>query len=62
MGTNDGLSSKKVDARNEFETEEEYQNEVADMREKADEIKQHLMDSNIVVKKGNDGIVVKINN
>jgi transcriptional regulator with XRE-family HTH domain len=56
------LVQKTVDARNEFETEEEYQNEVADMREKADEIKQHLMDSNIVVKKGNDGIVVKIRN
>ena len=51
-----------VDAREEFKTEEEYQNEVADMQEKADEIKQHLMDSNIVVKKGTEGIVVKIRN
>lgn len=56
------LVQKTVDARNEFETEEEYQNEVADMRDKADEVKQHLMDSNMVVKKGTEGIVVKHTN
>lgn len=62
MGKDKGPCSKTADARNEFETEEEYQTEVADMREKADEVKQHLMDSNVVVKKGTDGIVVKIKN
>ncbi len=56
------LVQQTVDARDEFDTEEEYQNEVADMREKADEIKQHLMDSSIVVKKSTEGIVVKISN
>ena len=56
------LVQQTVDARDEFDTEEEYQNEVADMREKADEIKQHLMDSSMVVKKGTEGIVVKISN
>lgn len=56
------LVQETVDARDEFETEEEYQNEVADMREMAEEIKQHLMDSNMVVKKGTKGIVVKIKN
>ena len=56
------LVQQTVDARDEFDTEEEYQNEVADMREKADEIKQHLMDSSMVVKKGTEGIVVKIEN
>ena len=56
------LVQKTVDARDEFETEEEYQNEVTDMREKADEVKQHLMDSNMVVKKGTNGIVVKASN
>lgn len=56
------LVQQTVDARDEFDTEEEYQNEVADMREKADEIKQHLMDSSMVVKKGTEGIVVKIRN
>lgn len=56
------LVQKTVDARDEFETEEDYRNEVADIREKADEIKQHLMDSSIVVKKGTEGIVVKVRN
>lgn len=56
------LVQKTVDARDEFETEEEYQNEVADMRDKADEVKQHLMDSNMVVKKGTEGITVRIRN
>lgn len=56
------LVQKTVDARDEFETEEDYRNEVADIREKADEIKQHLMDSNVVVKKGTEGIVVKVRN
>ena len=56
------LVQKTVDSRDEFESEEEYQQEVSDMRDKADEVKQHLMDSNIVVKKGTEGIVVKIEN
>ncbi len=56
------LVQKTVDARDEFETEEEYLNEVADMRDKANEIKQHLMDSNMVVKKGIEGIAIKISN
>lgn len=56
------LIQQTVDARDKFDTEEEYQNEVADMQEMADEIKQHLMDSSIVVKKGTEGIVVKIKN
>ena len=56
------LVQKTVDARDEFETEEDYRNKVADIREKADEIKQHLMDSSIVVKKGTEGIVVKVRN
>lgn len=56
------LVQQTVDARDKFDTEEEYQNEVTDMQEMADEIKQHLMDSSIVVKKGTEGIVVKISN
>jgi len=56
------LVQQTVDARDEFDTEEEYQNEVTDMREKADEIKQHLMDSCVVVKKRTEGIVVKVRN
>ena len=56
------LIQKTVDARDEFETEEEYQNEIAYMRDKANEVKRHLMDSNVVVKKGTEGIVVKNKN
>ena len=56
------LVQKTLDARDEFETEEDYRNEVADMQETADEIKQHLMDSSVVVKKGTEGIVVKLSN
>lgn len=56
------LVQQTVDARDKFDTEEEYQNEVADMQEKADEIKQHLMDSCVVVKKRTEGIVVKVRN
>jgi hypothetical protein len=40
-----------VDAREEFDTEEKYLEEVADMRAKADEIKQHLVDDSMVVTK-----------
>lgn len=53
MGKNERLGSKTMDARDEFAMEDEYHNEVADMLDKADEVKQHLMDSCIVVKKRN---------
>ena len=53
---------KMVGARDKFATEEGYQNEVSDMRDKADKVKQHLMDSNMVVQKDTQGIVVKIKN
>lgn len=56
------LVQKTVDSRDEFDTEEEYLVEVADMRAKADEIKQHLVDDSMVVKKGTEGIVIKISN
>lgn len=56
------LVQKTVDARDEFDTEDEYLVEVADMRAKADEIKQHLVDDSMVVKKGTEGIVIKISN
>ena len=56
------LVQKTVDSRDEFDTEEEYLVEVADMRAKADEIKQHLVDDSMVVKKATEGIVIKISN
>lgn len=45
------LVQKTVDSMDEFDTEEEYLVEVADMRAKADEIKQHLVDDSMVVTK-----------
>ena len=56
------LVQKTVDARDEFDTEDEYLVEVADMKAKADEIKQHLVDDSMVVKKGTEGIIVKVRN
>ena len=56
------LVQKTVDAREEFDTEEKYLEEVADMRAKADEIKQHLVDDSMVVKKRTEGIIVKVRN
>lgn len=57
-----GLVQKTINSRDEFDTDEAYQKEVSDMQDKANEVKQHLMDSNIIVKKGTDDIVVKISN
>lgn len=42
--------------------ETEYLEEAADMRAKANEIKQHLVDASMVVMKGSVGIVIKISN
>lgn len=38
-----------VNSRCEFDTEKEYLEEVVNMRAKADEIEQHLVDSSMVV-------------
>ena len=43
-----------------FPSEEAFQQEVAQMNETCEQIKQHLVDTNIVVKKGVSGIAVKI--
>lgn len=56
------LVQNTIESKDEFQTEEEYQQEVSYLVDKADEVKQHLMDSNIVVKKGTEGIAVKIGN
>lgn len=37
-----------MDFRNEFDTEKEYLDKIADLKAKADEIKQHLVDDSIV--------------
>lgn len=43
------LVQKTIDARDEFESDTAYEAEVADMKEKADVIKQSLVDDSIIV-------------
>lgn len=54
------LRDKIIDDREGFPTEEEYLAAAEDMSNSVEEIKQHLLDSNIVVKKGTTGIVTKM--
>ncbi len=54
------LVQKTVDSGDEFDTEEEYLEEVADMRAKADEIKQHLVNDSMVVSHNSISITCKI--
>lgn len=43
------LVQTTINSRDEFDTEDAYNSEVSDMQEKANEIRQHLMDDNMVV-------------
>lgn len=45
------MVQKTVDSRCEFYTKKEYLEEVANMRANAVEIKQHLVDDSMIVKK-----------
>ena len=56
------LVQKTVDARDEFENDADYEAEVADMKEKADVIKQSLVDDNIVVSSNNSNINIRSTN
>ena len=47
-------------SKDAFPSEEAFQQEVAQMNETCEQIKQHLVDTNIVVKKGVSGIAVKV--
>lgn len=47
-------------SKDAFPSEEAFQQEVAQMNETCEQIKQHLVDTNIVVKKGISGIAVKV--
>ncbi len=53
------LLKKTKDAESEFPTREAYLAEVEDMEEKCEEIKQRLIDNNMIIRKDTDGIVVK---
>lgn len=54
------LVQKTINSRSEFETEKDYEVEVADMQQKANEIKQHLTDDNIIVSMNKNSIKTKI--
>lgn len=56
------LVQKTVNARDEFESDSEYNAEVADMKEKADMIKQSLVDDNLIINSGISTIFTKIQN
>lgn len=52
------LVQKTIDSKDEFKTETAYKHEVADMQKKADEIKQHLMNDNMIVNKIHSSISI----
>ena len=53
------LVQKTIDSKDEFENNEAYKEEIDDMHRKADEIKQHLLDDNMVVTKGTNLNTIK---
>jgi len=46
--------------KEKFDDENSYKETVAEIEENIEEIKNHLVDDNMVVKKGADGITVKL--
>lgn len=50
---------KTIDSRNEFSSDEEYNTEVGELMEMCERIKQSLVDSSLVVKKGIVNINIK---
>lgn len=53
------LVQKNIDSKDEFENNETYKEEIDDINRKADEIKQHLLDDNMVVTKGTNLNTIK---
>ena len=53
------LVQKTIDSRDEFESDEAYKEEVTDMQMRAYEIKQHLIDDNMIVNKSAEKIQIK---
>jgi transcriptional regulator with XRE-family HTH domain len=51
---------RAIDSREKYDNEEEYKAEIDEMTEMCERIKQSLVDSSYVVKKGTEGIVVKM--
>lgn len=54
------LQENLLASKDAFPNEEAFQQEATQMNETCEQIKQHLVDTNIVVKKGVSGIAVKV--
>ena len=54
------LQENLIASKDAFPSEEAFQHEVEQMNETCEQIKQHLVDTNRIVKKGTSGIAVKI--
>ena len=54
------LVQKVINAKDEFDSIEQYELEVAEMQKNAATIKRSLADDNLVVKKGTEGRVIKL--
>lgn len=54
------LQENLLASKDAFPNEEVFQQEVSQMNETCEQIKQHLVDTNIVVKKGSSGIAAKV--
>ncbi|WP_455391340.1 helix-turn-helix domain-containing protein [Frisingicoccus sp.] len=54
------LQENLISSKDAFPSEEAFQHEVEQMNETYEQIKQHLVDTNRVVKKGTSGITVKV--
>ena len=54
------LQENLIASKDAFPSEEAFQHEVEQMNETCEQIKQHLVDTNKVVKKGTSGIAVKV--
>lgn len=53
---------RAIDSKEKYESEEEYKAKIAEMTEMCERIKQSLVDSSNVVKKGTEGKVIKTTN
>jgi hypothetical protein len=54
-----GISENMIDYKDNY-PEEEYTTSLQNINENIEEIKQHLIDDSMVVKKGTDSLTVKV--
>ena len=58
--TNKFMKIHEITPKDAFPSEEAFQHELEQINETCEQIKQHLVDTNRVVKKGTSGISVKV--